>query len=310
MTEETIPYHLPLVLSEEDVQVVKWKLEDCLEFGNLSNLRNVRELEEHVEKIYNVKYCIATNNATSGLFWCWKFYDWLMPLHMPNFTWPSFYYMLDRDVRVEFHDINPDTWLMEPSYYGGVVMPTHTFGSISEVKRTHNNKIIFDGAHSFGCKIKDIGDATVFSLAPTKLVTGCEGGLVITNDRELADFVADKRDKCCRMPEPNAIIALQTLQYLDAILEWKREVYEYYREHIEGIFQEIPIASNYNTIGFKNLYELNIPKYITIKQYYEPIKGDILPNAYRVFKRMVCLPSYYGVNYKKITKDIKVANGL
>ena len=192
---------------------------------------------------------------------------------------------------------------------GGVVMPTHTFGNITESPRLFRNKVIYDGAHNLGCKIKDIGDATVFSLAATKIITSCDGGLVITNNGKLARYLKKYRDLCCRMSEIHAIIGLYTLQFLDEVLEWKRKVFKYYEENIPGVFQEIPIESNYNTIGFLNVEALIIPKEIEIKQYYEPIKKGFIYSDY-VHNLMVVLPSYYGCDYKRIVEMIQEVNDL
>ena len=308
---DIIPFHRPYPWSKADREYILYNIENELISGQLTNGKHVQQLEDEIQEFYNVKYCIATSNATMGLYFSWKFYgDFLGPIHMPNFTWPSFYYLLDPNVYTEFHDINPKTWLMENDYGGGVVMPVHTFGNITEAPRKHKNKIIYDGSHSLGCIIKDIGDATVFSLAATKIITSCEGGLVITNNKELAKYVRDKRDKCCRMSEPHAIIGLQTLHYLLDVMKWKREVFDYYSSKIPGQFQEVPIESNYNTIAFRNIEHLIMSDTFETKQYYEPIKLDILPNAYKLFKEIVVLPSYFNCDYKKIVEDILELNKI
>lgn len=305
-----IPFHKPYPWSKEDREIILQNIENKLISGQLTKGAVVEQLEEAIKELYNVKYCIATSNATLGLFFCRKYFEWFVgPLHLPNFTWPSFYYMMASNSFIRFHDINPKTWLMENDYMGGVVMATHTFGSITETPRKFRNKIIYDGAHSLGCKLKDIGDATVFSLAATKIITSCEGGLVITNNKKLAHYLKKYRDLCCRMSEVHAIIGLYTLQFLDEVLKWKRKVFHCYKKTIPGRFQEIPIESNYNTIGFLNTEKLIIPDNIEIKQYYEPIKKMFM-NCNYVYSNMVVLPSYYNCNYKKIVYNIKKVNDL
>lgn len=304
-----IPFCRPYPWNEEDRKIILYEIENKLKSGQLTKGDVVEELEEAVKRLYNVKYCITTSNATLGLFFCRKFFEWLSPLHLSNFTWPSFYYMMASNSYIRFHDIDPKTWLMQNDYMGGVVMATHTFGNITETPRKFKNKVIYDGAHNLGCKIKDIGDATVFSLAATKIITSCDGGLVITNNRKLAQYLKKYRDLCCRMSEIHAIIGFHTLQYLDEVLEWKRKVFKYYEEHIPGVFQEVPIESNYNTIGFLNSLNLIIPEEIEIKQYYEPIKKGF-PYSDYVYSKMVVLPSYYGCPYLKIVERIKEVNDL
>ncbi len=304
-----IPYHKTFPLDPEDLEVIKWRIEDTLKNQLISNGMYCRILEETVKKMYNVKYAITTSNCTMGLILCDQYYDWLRPLHMPNFTWSSPHLLLPNRFK-QFHDIDKRTWLMQSYPPSGVLMPVHTFGNILEISHG-KRKVIYDGAHAFGAEIKDIGNATVFSLAPTKLITAGEGGIVITNEKKLAMFVRYRMEKMCRMSEANAIMGLQYLEHKDEILAWKKEVFEYYSIHLPAQFQEIPITSNYNTIGFLNIASLVIPEHIEWKQYYKPIfERKLMPNAYYVWKHMVCLPSYYKVDYKKIVRDIKELNKL
>lgn len=310
MSEEIIPFHRPYPLTHRDKEYILTFIYNVLDSGQLTNGKYVRLLEDKIKELYKVKYCIATSNASMGLYLCYLYFWSLRPLHMPSFTWFSPHLLFDKNNMIQLHDIDLKTWLMKDNYYSGFIMPTHTFGNTIEMKRVHNNKVVYDGAHSLGCKLNDIGNATVFSLAATKIITSCEGGLVITNNKELADFVSNNRDKSCRMSEVHAIIGLQTLRYLPKVLEWKKNVFDYYCHSIPGQFQEVPIESNYNTIGFLNTEKLLIPETFEIKQYYQPIQGRILHNAFDVYRKMVCLPSFMGVDYKKIVEDILEGNGL
>ena len=113
------------------------------------------------------------------------------------------------------------------------------------------------------------------------------------------------------MSEVHAIIGLQTLTHLDEVLEWKEKVYNYYKEHLPGIFQKIPYQSNYNTIGFLNEENLKIPSHIEYRKYYDPIfEQELYPNTDYVFSKIICLPSYYNCPYEQIVEDIKEANEL
>jgi len=204
-------------------------------------------------------------------------------------------------------DIDPETWLPIEEY----VVPSLYLNTFGNIGQAHNSRSIYDSSHCLGAKLEDIGLATCISLAPTKMITGGEGGLILTNDTYFAEKVTNLRDKTCRMPEFNAILALQTFQYLDKILKWKKEIYEYYKKHLNGIFQKIPYNSNYNTIGFVNTEGLIIPDHVDYRQYYQPVIFDMkLVNTNHVYKNIICLPSYYLCNYYKIIEDILEVNGL
>lgn len=307
---EKIPYHKPFPLPEKELNELVIAIKSVIESGDLTNGIFVEILEARIKELYDVDYVIAVSNCTMGLTLCLQY---ITPeiIHMPNFTWMSPYLMIHSKRHFVFHDIDLETWLMKTveSKETPVVFPTHVFGNITELKRDYH--VLYDGAHALGSKIKKFGDATVLSLAPTKLVTSCEGGLVLTNQKYLADFVRFRRDKCARMSEVHALIGIATLHHLNKVLQWKEMVYHYYKSYIPGQFQVIPISSNYNTIGFLNTENLTIPEHITTKQYYEPVfQIDLLPNAYEVYKQMVCLPSYYQCPYVDIVDDILELNNL
>jgi len=311
--EMKIPYHRPFPLSDDDRQALEWDIGDVLKSGLITNGEKVKELEDKIAEMYDVEHCIATSNCTIGLMLCYQYFKDTDKIYMPNFTWDSPYIVLPSYLDPKFVDIDLQTWLMngvETNFDKQcIISPNHTFGNILNIEREY--KIIFDGAHALGSKIENVGSATVFSLAPTKLVTSCEGGLVITNDKHLADFVRFRRDKCARMSEVHALIGLKTLFYLDVIKTWKKTVHDNYKKYIPGKFQKVNYNSNYNTIGFINEESLDIPKHIETRQYYVPIFGKtLLKNAYYVYKNIICLPSYYGCDYKKIIEQINEHNDL
>ncbi len=302
---ERIPYHRPLELSYTEKTNLYMDMDEILSSGQLTNGKYVRRLENKIKGMYNVEYCIATSSCTQGLRGCLQYlhktaFAGIYRIELPSFTWGSLR-MLSDQVTMEWIDIDKDTWLPNIKHqYSSFGL--HTFGNVMEDECT-----IYDGSHALGCNLKEIGEATVFSLAPTKMITSCEGGLIITNNDNLAEFVRDYRDLCARMSEIHAIIGLQTLTHLEEIMEWKKKVHDYYKDNIDGIFQKIPYNSNYNTIGFLNVNDLKISPWIEVKRYYEPLhKG--LPNTDYVYENIVALPSYVGVDYKKIVEDIKNEN--
>ncbi len=309
MNKIKIPYHKPFPLDDVDLIQLQNEVRNILKSGMITNGLYVEELEGIIRKMYDVDYCIATANCTIGLYLCYKYFA-PDTIYMPNFTWVSPYWITQQPKHL--YDVKIDTWLMDidkmPAV-NGIISPNHTFGNVLNMEGDY--KIIFDGAHALGSKIENIGEATVFSLAPTKLVTSCEGGLIVTNNEYLAGALRVERDKCARMSEVHATIGLQTLYYIDIVKKWKAQVYDYYKKHIPGKFQKVEYDSNYNTIGFVNTHLLDIPDHIETRQYYEPLlKLPHLTVSDYIYKRMVCLPSYYDCPYKQIVEDIKELNDL
>lgn len=277
-----IPYHRPFVKYNGSYM--------------LSNGDKVRELEKAIKELYDVDYVIACSSCTQGLMLAISLIKgWY---HIPAFTWISVKYALNlMKQSYSYLDISKTTWHIN-DFNVPCSIPNHTFGSVYE---SATERVIYDGAHALGSKIKEFGLATIFSLAPTKLVTSCEGGIIVTNDKERYDYLKELRDRVSRMSEPNAAYGLETLKSLDEVLAWKKKLFNYYSHHLPGIFQQIPHNSNYNTIGF--LTDLKIPPHIEYKKYYEPLDFS-LPNTKFVYNHIVCLPSWYGVDYEKVVDDI------
>ena len=82
----------------------------------------------------------------------------------------------------------------------GVVLGTHVFGNPCDVEAIrplaarHGHAVVFDAAHAYGSRRDGVpagrlGDAEVFSLSGTKLVTSAEGGLITTPHDWLAERI-------------------------------------------------------------------------------------------------------------------------
>lgn len=309
----TVPFHRPMKLADDELEKVINKIDDCLTTGMISNKENVRELENTIKDLYGVKYAIATSSASQALLITLQVMDALygiskFPIHTPAFAWYSTYYALSSlKLRYVFEDIDIRTWTMDNiPFFPGVALPVHTFGNVCEID---SEFLIYDGAHSLGSVIKDFGDATIFSLAPTKIITSIEGGVIITEDLDLASGIVAIRDKISRMSEIHAIFGNAYLSHIDEVMKFKKKVFNYYSSHLKGTFQKTAKSSNHNTIGM--LTDLKIPDCIETKKYYGPLgegsKG-ILLNTKQVYDRIVCLPSWYNCPYEQMVDIINEFN--
>ena len=305
MNEQIIPFHKPFPLNNIAMENIRWEVDRIISSGQLSNSLFVSVLEDRIKKLYDAEYIIATSSCSMGLMICLLFLE-NRYIQVPMFTWKSISYILKiMGKDVAWNDVNLKNWLPIEAY-GGYSLYLNTFGNMGKSLR---KDAIYDSSHCLGAKIDHMGLAHVFSLAPSKLITSCEGGIIMTNNEEFYNFAKEQRDKISRMSEIHALIGCVYLNHLDEILEWKKKVYKYYKKHIPGQFQEIPNNSSYNTIGFLNYEKLQIPEHITIKNYYEPIRDSGVENNSRhIYKNIICLPSYYNCDYEKITNDILELN--
>ena len=96
--------------------------------------------------------------------------------------------------------------------------------------------------------IGGFGNAEVFSLTPTKPMVAGEGGLVATNDVDLADRLRLGRDYGnpgdydtrfvglnARMSEFHAAMALESLDVIDVTLERRRAIARAYMDRLAGV---------------------------------------------------------------------------
>ena len=102
-----------------------------------------------------------------------------------------------------FADIDSDTWNLDPIDVSRVltprtraIIPVHLFGqpadmsALTDIARKRGVPIIADAAQALGANYKGRpigawGDAACFSLGRGKLVSGGEGGILVTNDEAL-----------------------------------------------------------------------------------------------------------------------------
>jgi dTDP-4-amino-4,6-dideoxygalactose transaminase len=228
---------------------------------------------------------------------------------MPAFNWQS-----DRIAAesagywIEYADIDPDTWLpvmlLDRGYDSCLALDT--FGSVDTNEYPENT--ICDSTHSLGAKgAGSRGVAECFSLAATKPVTGGEGGVITTNDRDFAERCAGLRDLCSRLPEMSCVLALESLSHLDEMLAEKRRIAAYYRKHLPYQFQEIPHDSTHSKICFlcdnsDELIARAAAAGVECRKYYEPLAD--MPNSDYVYDRIVCLPAYAGVDAETVVQAV------
>jgi dTDP-4-amino-4,6-dideoxygalactose transaminase len=112
----------------------------------------------------------------------------------------------------------------------------------------HHLKLIFDAAHGAGASYQGdpVGkqaDAQIFSLSPTKLLITGEGGIVATNDDDLAEKIRMGREYGndgnydsafaglnARMPEFNALLGLWSLANLEKAALHRNETVAIFEE--------------------------------------------------------------------------------
>lgn len=199
---------LPIPLSRPSFDETEiHELEEVLTSGWVSQGPKVREFENAVSRYIGVRNAIAVTNCTAALHLA------LLGLGVrvgdevlvADLTFPATgHAVLYCGARPVFVDIEPKTYNIDPmaiensitSRTKGII-PVHTFGQpaqmdiIKDIAEDHNLFVIEDAACALGARYKGvpagtIGDIGCFSFHARKGITTGEGGMLVTNDDELA----------------------------------------------------------------------------------------------------------------------------
>jgi len=141
------------------------------------------------------------------------------------------------------------------------IMVVHIYGlpadmdPVLDLARRYNLRVLEDAAEAHGQAYRgrpcgSFGDISTFSFYPNKHVTTGEGGMVLTDDQQLADDCRSLRNLCfqpgrrfvherlgwnLRMTNLQAAIGLAQLEQLDVFLQRKRAMGARYTSALSGI---------------------------------------------------------------------------
>jgi dTDP-4-amino-4,6-dideoxygalactose transaminase len=261
------------------------RLDDILMSGTLTNGPTVRALEEALTERLNVPFVLGVSSCTAGLMLVLRGLEITGPVAVPSFTFSASAHAIDWVGGIPvFIDIDNSTLTacvddaLKVADSSSAIMVTHVYGTPADVDGLQQAAedagvpLIFDAAHALGStrrgvSIGGFGTAEVFSLSPTKIVTGAEGGIVATTDEALADVVRVGRNYGnpgnydtefvglnARMSELHAAVALASLSTLDERLAARNRSVELFRVAIAGIpGLRIPQVGDGDTSTYKDL---------------------------------------------------------
>ncbi len=120
---------------------------------------------------------------------------------------------LMEEAKPVFVDVDPKTWNIRPDLIEAAItprtkaiIPVHVFGQVADmapmlaVAKAHRLRVIEDACEALGSRYQgrpagSMGDAGVFAFYPNKQITTGEGGMVVTNDPEIARLVRSLRNQ-------------------------------------------------------------------------------------------------------------------
>ena len=320
---------------------------DCLETSFISQGSYVKDFEKTFSKFVNCDFGITTTSGTTALHLACKTLeikkgDQVLVSSSTNMA-SAFSVDYCGAVPVPI-DIEKETWQMDVTKIEEkinkktkAIMVVHLFGhtvdmdSVLKISKKYNLKIIEDCAEAHGVeykgkKVGSIGDIGAFSFFANKTITCGEGGMVVTNSKELAEkarslknlsygkvnrFMHDDIGFNYRLPNISAALGLGQFFQKDKIFSEKKRIYDRYKKNLEKIKGvKIPLVREWVTryiMWVFNVYlDKNFPitrdqlvkmlreKNIETRNAFVPInKQKVLIKKYGLFKEEDCPNANY-----------------
>jgi len=299
-----IPYGRQNITEDDIEQVANVLRSDFLTQG-----LKTPEFEREIAGYCMASYAVAVNSATSALHIAClaldlRKDDWLWTT--PNTFVASANCALYCGARIDFVDIDPCTYNMCPHRLEAklveakksgklpkIVVPVHLTGypcemdAIHRLSQKYGFRVIEDASHAIGGRYwgEPIGssrysDITIFSFHPVKIITTGEGGIVVTNNKELFDKMALLRSHGItrdpsmmnhepdgpwyyqqialgfnyRMTEMQAALGISQLKRIDSFINKRHQLAELYDKLLVDLPLQLPRHTDMNHYSALHLY--------------------------------------------------------
>ncbi|MCL1977736.1 MAG: DegT/DnrJ/EryC1/StrS family aminotransferase [Candidatus Bathyarchaeota archaeon] len=254
---------------EDSLQTILREIEDTLRGGMLTGGPHLAKFEQDFAEYNKIKYAVGVNSGTASLEIALRHFDIkdkevIVPTNTFISTPNAVIFAGGKPVLA---DIQEDTLCINiedvkrklTSKTAGIII-VHVAGlicpQINELKQFCNENNLFlleDASHAHGAMIDGkmagtLGDVGCFSLYPTKVITSCEGGMIISNDTELTEDARCMRN--CgqttqkkvvmlghnwRLSEIAAIVGKNQLPHLERFIAQRNKIATYYNNTLSKI---------------------------------------------------------------------------
>ena len=282
MNKSFLPLSRPSI-SEDDIAAVA----EVLRSGWITTGAKNAELEQLVCELTGAKYSVALSSATAGMHLLLKALE-IGPgdeVITPSMTWVSTANQIELcGATPVFADVDRNTLMVEAGMIEPLItkrtkliVPVHYAGAaldldpLRELAQRHGIPLVEDAAHAIGSYYKDapIGQSgtAIFSFHPIKNITTGEGGMLCTDDAQLAEKVRQLRfhglgvDAFDRetqgrapqaevlfpgykynLPDMNAVLGIGQLKRLATLNQKRTEIAAQYSELLRDIDEIEPLA--------------------------------------------------------------------
>lgn len=191
---------------------------EVLRSGSIAQGPKVKQLEDEFAATFGLDHVIAVNNGTTALVGALEVLD-LQPgdevLTTPFTFVATLNAILEAGATATFADIREEDFNLDPASARErittrtkVLAPVHLYGQMADMQpiealaHDHGLRILEDAAQSHGATYQGRAAGSyglgTFSLYATKNLTTGEGGLIVTDDAELADRLRVLRNQGMR----------------------------------------------------------------------------------------------------------------
>lgn len=307
----------------------------------------LNDLENKLKDYLGVKHLFLCSNGTVVLQMALK----ACGITKDVITTPFSYVATTNAILLEgckpvFADIAEDSFCLDAEKIENAItentqaiLATHVYGNSCDIKKIesiakkYKLKIIYDGAHAFGCTLNkksllSCGDISTCSFHATKIFHTAEGGCVITEDDELAEKLKLLRQHGhinddyqlagfnAKNSELHAALGLAIFPYIDKIIQVGRKQWQFYFDNLKKLplrflktdsglkynYSYCPIVFGSEEILLKCLTALNMHE-IFPRRYFYPSLNTLAyaeyqpcPVAEDIARRVLCLPLYFDLN--------------
>lgn len=355
-----IPIAKPL-LGTDEVQAVT----DAIMSGIIAEGRQVADFEKAFADHIGVEHAIAVNSGTAALHAALLVngigegdevittpFTFIATSNSVLFTGarPVF-----ADIEEDTFNLNPDAIIEKITPKTKAILPVHLYGhpaemnTIMEIAEDHNLPVIEDACQAHGAvyggkKVGSFGTGT-FSFYPTKNMTTSEGGMITTNDQEIADrarmvrshgskqrYVHEMLGYNFRMTDISASIGLVQLKKLDEFTTKRQSNAGYLSNGLKGIngvtiptvryncehvFHQYTIRAEDRDELVKKLNKNGVGTgiYYPIPTHKQPVYqelgyDDTLPLSEMAANEVISLPVHPSVTKDELDHIIEVVKGV
>jgi perosamine synthetase len=249
-----------ILFPPEDRAAILAMIDQALTSGQLTLGPIGRELEEAFAARHGTRHAVAVSSGTAALEIILRATgvegrEVVVPA---NTFFATAAAAVHAGARPRFVDCDPHTMAIDPAdlatcisddtaaavivHIGGLITPA--IHEIAELCAARGVPLVEDAAHAHGSAFAGrsagtFGTAAGFSFYPTKVIAGGEGGMIVTDDDDIAEEARVYRDQGkgsfhanfhtrmganWRMSEPHAAIVLSQLRRLDEFIERRQQL--------------------------------------------------------------------------------------